>query len=306
MLPILYIGRFYQVMRRTRRHDIKHTDIINARRDDSVSEPKPNDGTRLEGRHRDLDFKQVSRQRRRVRRKRFFLRFLVFLAFVAAILIFLRSSYFAIKDIKVEGMSYYTGQEIVNMSGAELGRNLVFDSGKNEIIDTLESNPYFKSIKIKKKLPSTLIIQVEERPQAASVAFGESYIVIDEEGTVLRKTDVNPRLTLLVGLTISKMNVGEKLEAEESDTLSMTLRMLGTMQDGDIYFKKIDVSKVVIKAYIYDNLIVKGTPGEMTEAIEKGELQKVVSNLFKDNISRGTIKMGGSSYISFTPEIEDE
>ena len=293
-------------MRRTRRHDIKHTELINARREQYASESGNNEGTRLEGNHRDLDFKQASRQRRRARRKRFFLRFLVLLAILAGVLLFLRSKYFAIEDIKVEGMNYYTGQEIVNMSGAEIGRNLIFDSGKSEIIDTLESNPYFKSVKVKRKLPSTLIIQVEERPQAASVAFGESFIVIDEEGTVLRKTDVNPRLTLLVGLTISKMNVGEPLEAEEKETLSMTLRMLATMKSGDIYFKKIDVSKVVIKAYIYDNLIVKGTPGEMTEAIEQGELQKVVSNLFKDNISRGTIKMGGSSYISFTPEIEDE
>ena len=86
----------------------------------------------------------------------------------------------------------------------------------------------------------------------------------------------------------------------------MTIKMLNTMKDGDMYFKMIDVSKVVIKAYIYDNLVVKGTPGEITDAIESGELQKVVTDLFDQKISRGTIVMGGSSYMSFSPDLEDD
>ena len=38
--------------------------------------------------------------------------------------------------------------------------------------------------------------------------------------------------------------------------------------------------------------------------MEKGELQKVVASLFADGIERGTIKMGGDNYISFSPDIE--
>ena len=161
-----------------------------------------------------------------------------------------------------------------------------------------------KSVKVKTELPSTLIIQVEERPQTAAIEFGDSFVVIDEEGVVLRKTKVDPKLTLLNGLTISRMNTGEKVEAEEKEMLATTLRMLEIMKNGDMYFKRIDVSKIVVRAYIYDNLIVKGTPGEITDAIESGELQKVVTNLFEQNINRGSIVMGGD-YISFSPEIED-
>ena len=127
---------------------------------------------------------------------------------------------------------------------------------------------------------------------------------IDENGIVLRKATVDPQVTLLTGLTISKMNIGEKVEVEEADALKMTLRMLSAMNKGDLYFKKINVSKVLIRAYIYDTLSVKGTPKELMQIIQRGELQKVVNNLFNDKINRGTIKVGGSDYMSFTPEID--
>ena len=84
--------------------------------------------------------------------------------------------------------------------------------------------------------------------------------------------------------------------------METTLAMLDTMEDGDIFFKKIDVSRVIIKAYIYDTLIVKGTPKQMTKAIESGDLQKVVNNLLKNDTTRGTINLGNHNYMSFSPE----
>lgn len=91
-------------------------------------------------------------------------------------------------------------------------------------------------------------------------------------------------------------------EVEEDVILETTLNMLDTMENGDIFFKKIDVSRVIIKAYIYDTLIVKGTPKQMTKAIESGDLQKVVNNLLKNDTTRGTISLGNQNYMSFSPE----
>ena len=95
--------------------------------------------------------------------------------------------------------------------------------------------------------------------------------------------------------------MGEAIGAEETSTLETTLKMLSTMKEGDIYFKKIDVSRVVIKAYIYDTLIVKGTPKQMMKAIDSGNLQKVVNNLFNNDTTRGTINLGDHNYMSFSP-----
>lgn len=288
-------------MHRTKKFQIDNVDILTSDSDEIGGKKRK---SKLS--YSEWDKKRIAKARAKEKGRRIAVRFLMFLVLVALLVLFLRSSYFDIKDIKVEGASYYSSSEIVSMSGAETGRNLIFDSGKNEIKDTLEANPYFKSVNVRRKIPSTLVIEVDERVQTAAVVFGDSYIVIDDEGIVLRKANTDPRITLLTGLTISKMDIGENLDAEEKETLQMTLRMLNTMTDGDIYFKLIDVSTVVIKAHIYDNLVVKGTPSEITDAIENGELQKVVAKLFEDGVSRGTIKMGGSSYISFTPELEED
>lgn len=155
---------------------------------------------------------------------------------------------------------------------------------------------------MRRKLPGTLIIEVEERLQIAAITYGDAYIVIDEEGVMLRKTSVDPKLTLLTGLTVSKLKTGEKVEAEESATLDSTLQMLTAMKDGDFFFKKIDVSQVIIKAYIYDTLVVKGTPKQMMKSIESGNLQKVVNKLIKSDIKRGTINLGDHNYVPFSPD----
>jgi len=239
------------------------------------------------------------------KRKSHFLRnLLILLLLLGAAFLFVKSDYFLIKNIEVEGNTYYTKSEIISLADAKTGNNIIFDAEINKMEENLEKNPFFKIIEIKRKLPSTIVIRVEERQQMAAIQFGDKYIVIDDEGVILRMTEVEPKLTLLTGLTISKMDVGEPLEAEEKENLSMVLRMLKTMQDGNLYFKKIDASKAVIKAYIYDTLIVKGTASEVFSAIEAGEVQLVVSDLFEKGVSRGTIKMGGSGNVIFTPDIE--
>lgn len=251
---------------------------------------------------KDLKMTQVPKKRKR-RKKRYFLKFLIFLGVCVLIYFGLSSSYFNIRHISVSGNHYYTDQEVINMADAKKGKNIFFKSGKQDMVKRLEKDPYFADVKVKRSLPSTLKIVVKERVQTAAVAYGDQYVVIDNEGNVLRKTGVMPKVTLLTGLTISKMEVGEPIEVEEKETLGVTLDMLHAMVKGDIYFKKIDISKVIIRAYIYDNLIVKGKPEHLMNAIKSGSLQKVVTDLFDDGISRGTINIGGNDYMSFSPEI---
>ncbi|MBO4235053.1 MAG: FtsQ-type POTRA domain-containing protein [Firmicutes bacterium] len=229
----------------------------------------------------------------------------VLVLFCGGTFMFLKSDYFLIENIQVDGNTYYTDTEIKRIADAKTGSNIIFDAGIDRMEEKLEENPFFKTINIKRKLPSTIVIEVEERTQTAAIEFGDKYIIIDDEGVLLRMTDVAPKLTILTGLTVSRMDIGEALEAEEKENLSLALRMLKTMESGDIYFKKIDVSKAVIKAYIYDTLIVKGTAAEVFSSIESGDVQLVVSDLFEKGIRHGTIKMGGSGNVIFTPDIED-
>lgn len=250
----------------------------------------------------EINFKEVERTKKVRKKKHYLLRFLIFVCVLTAAVIFLSSGFFDIKEIKVEGNAYYTDEEVINMAGAKTGGNLFWGTGSGKIKDNLQKDPYFAEVDIKRSLPSTLTISVTERRQTAAIVYGDSYVIIDRSATVLRKSSVDPKITLLTGLTISKMEVGEKVEVEEVATLDNTLKMIDSMTEGDFYFKKIDVSGVIIRAYIYDTLLVKGTPNQMQKVIDDGNLQKVINNLLSGKTTRGTVNLGDNGYMSFSPD----
>lgn len=245
---------------------------------------------------------KINRTKKKRKKKNYLLRFLIVALVIGGAFAFTFSDFFLIETVTADGNYYYSDDEIMNMAGADKGINLIWDVDKSEYAESLLESPYFAAVDVKRKLPKTLHFDITERRQIAAVVYGEDYIVIDKEGTILRKSDIDPKVTLLTGLTVSKLATGSRIEAEEAVTLETTLNMLDTMESGDIYFKKIDVSKVIIKAYIYDTLIVKGTPKQMTKVIENGDLQKVVNNLLKNDTTRGTINLGNQKYMSFSPE----
>lgn len=250
-----------------------------------------------------IEFNEIEHTRKVHKKKHYFIKFLIFLAVLGLVYLFLSSDYFTIRKIYVKGNHYYTKKEVINISDGKTGKNIFFKSGINEMKEELEKEAYFSEVSIKRKLPDTIIVKVKEREQLAAIAYGKKFLVIDKEGVLLRKTDVMPKLTLLEGLTINRLEEGEKVSAEEKENLSATLKLLHSMKKSDMYFKKVDVSTVVIRCYIYDRLIVKGTPNGIMEMLDSGNLQKLVTNLMEEGIERGTISAGGGDYMSFSPEV---
>jgi cell division protein FtsQ len=116
--------------------------------------------------------------------------------------------------------------------------NIFIHSGRSAIKERLEKDPYFSDVKVSISLPSTLKIRVTERRQVAAIVYGNQYVVIDVNGTVLRKTSVDPKVTLLRGLILSRIETGSKVKAVEKETLKSTLEMISSMKKGDFYFKK--------------------------------------------------------------------
>lgn len=217
---------------------------------------------------------------------------------------FLASPMFDIAAYEVEGNSYYSDDEILVMGNCKTGGNIFWEAGLSDIQERLSRDAYMQEVTVKRSLPATVKITIEERKQTAAIVYGEKFVVIDGSGTVLRKTSVEPKIPVIKGLTISKMNVGQPIETEESVLLRQTLEMLASMEKGDMYFKKIEISKVQIRAFVDDSLICQGSPEQLMEAMEAGKLQIVIQELFEQDIERGTIKVSGEDYISFTPKID--
>ena len=189
-----------------------------------------------------LDCAEIPRNKKKRKKKHYGRNFIIFLLIIGSAVAFSLSSVFNVKKFTVTGNYYYSDEEVIAMSGAEPGNNIFFGTGEKKIREKLMKDPYFRGIDLKRHLPSTLEIKVDERRQIATVKYGNKYIVIAENGMVLRKGGIDPKLTLLKGLTLSKIKVGEKVRAEEKLTLKETLAVVALMKKGDLYFKKIKVS----------------------------------------------------------------
>ena len=211
---------------------------------------------------------------------------------------------FDIKAYELEGNHYYSDEEVMVLGNCRTGGNIFWEADLSSIQERLMKDAYMEEVTVKRSLPSTVRITIKERRQTAAIVYGEKFVVIDGDGVVLRKTSVEPKITVIRGLTISKMNVGEPIETEESVLFRQTLEMLESVEKGNMYFKKIEISKVQIRAYVDDSLICQGKPDQLMEVIEDGKLQIVIQELLDKKIERGTIKIGGDDYISFTPKID--
>lgn len=243
------------------------------------------------------------RENRRKAKKRNLYKLLIFLVIVAGGLFGLSTSYFDVVGYEVEGNSYYSDEEILVMGNCKTGGNIFWDTSLSDIKTRLEKDSYMESVKVKRLLPNKISIEVDERRQVAAVVYGQHYVVIDGDGTVLRNTEVKPQLTEVHGLTITKIEVGQPIEVEEKVKLRQTLEMLAQMQSKDMYFVQIDMTESGVDAYVLEHLVCKGTPQNIMEAIKANNLQKVVAELFDMKIERGTINVSGGEYISFDPSI---
>lgn len=222
---------------------------------------------------------------------------------VAAALFVSSTAYFTVEGFEVEGNSYYSDEEILVLGDCKAGGNIFWDTDTKDIKSRLEKDPYIESVKVKRKLPGKIQIEVKERTQIAAVVYGNHYVVVDKEGRVLRNTEVYPYLTEVRGLTITKIEVGQLIEVEEKVKLRQSLEILDAMDKNDMYFTKLEFTDSGVDAYVLENLKCVGTPQNIIKALEAEDLQKVIVGLFKQNIERGTVKISGGDYISFSPEI---
>ena len=108
---------------------------------------------------------------------------------------------------EVEGNSYYSDDEILVLGNCQTGENIFWGTPLSDIEERLSRDAYMQEVTVKRSLPDTVKISINERRQAAAIVYGEKFVVIDGNGTVLRKTGVEPKITVIRGLTISKMNV---------------------------------------------------------------------------------------------------
>lgn len=203
--------------------------------------------------------------------------------------------------VVVKGNNYFLDSEIISMAHVKMGNNLIYKPGKIRIKSYLLQNPYIEKVKVRRRLPSTLVIKVREREQMAAIPYDGKYIVTDSDRIVLRKTTDMPHLTVIEGIKIKKMKLAKELEGENSKHLNDSYEILNLMKDHKLFFKKIIVDEDKTIIYIYDNLICTGMTSDIKTMIEKNRMQEILKTLIDRGVKRGRIVVSENGYATYIP-----
>ncbi len=128
-----------------------------------------------------------------------------------------------IEKIEVKGNERYTKEQILDVSGIEVGQNLYAINKKTARSYITTEYPYINEVVIRRNLPSTLVFKIsEEAPKYYTEICGE-YFVLSETLRILERTYENPcteenPLILLLMNDVKSVVVGEEIEFDKELT----------------------------------------------------------------------------------------
>lgn len=252
-----------------------------------------------EDRSRDKRIRRRNRKKRM--RKRLLPTLLILIAVAAGCFAFAKSAYFNVDSITVANNEYYTDEQIIKLSKVKKKVN-IFSVKRSAVEKLLIADPYIKNAEVSYKLPGTVKIKVVERVERAAVRYDGKYYIIDGFGSVLAVKEDKPDVTRVIKLTVEEGKEGEPLSVKENSMYTKTLNMLNAAGRSTVRFTAVWVIDTSVRAYVYKNMYVRGTPEDIQKCIESGKLEAVLYDLAEKGIRNGMVRIGKDEYCVFSPK----
>lgn len=148
---------------------------------------------------------------------------------------FLLSSFFNIKEIEIVGNNKLTRDEAISLSQIEIEEN-TFKLSKNKIEKNIKQNAYVESVKIKRNLPSTILIEIEERVPTYMITFANAYAYINNQGYFVEISKEKLELPIITGYATKEEDIqlGERLCTEDLQKLDDILQIMKAAESNEI------------------------------------------------------------------------
>ena len=241
------------------------------------------------------------RKRRKHKKKHYLLRIVIVLVVIAAAAACAKLPYFQTEVIAVIGNEEVTDEEIIKLSGLQVGDS-VFSVVPIVTHHKIKENLYIESVNINIRPPDKIEIVVKERDNLAQFEKDGKFVVTDSKGMVLDISKEQRQTTLIEGLTVTGAEKKETIEIKESGGLDRVLDLITTTDENDLYFKRIVFKDGKVSAYVYDELVCVGKYNDLMSAISSGTLKKVLYDLYQKGTEKGTINVYNNDYCFFTPK----
>lgn len=227
---------------------------------------------------------------------------LLVIVFTAAFL--LTSSLFNIKTINVIGNKRVSQQEIIRLSGLNYQQN-IFRINTKSTMKNIFLSPYVKKIKISRRLPNVIDIDIIEREPMVLAPYVGSYLYIDEDGIVveINSSIKGLQLPLIKGLKYNTFKLGEELKVEDKQQLDSVVKLIKEIQNAGLNQEIVEINaedtlnlQLITVKEIIINL------GDDRDIQKKIPLAKAIIQDLNSKKLKGTVEMGHQGNPVFKPE----
>ena len=184
-------------------------------------------------------------QKRKKRTKRIIKWTSITVLVIGGIVFALCSPIFNIKNISVVNNNVLTQDTVVSLSGLTTDKN-IFRFLKSDVEKNLKENPYVESVKINRKLPDTVEIDVTERQRNFSLKFLNGYAYINNQGYILEISEESSGLPILEGAETPEENIepGKRLNVNDLRKLGVAIQIMKIASENEIADKvtRLDIS----------------------------------------------------------------
>jgi len=149
---------------------------------------------------------------RRNRRKQITIIASVFIIVILGVTQLFRSSLFSVKNVDIAGNKYISPVKIVETCGVNENSNLLkVPTGR--LREAIQKDPWVKSVTVKRVLPSTLRIEIEERVPIALISHAGKFFLVDEDLTIIAERQYADGINVpsITDLPVGKIKIGHKL-----------------------------------------------------------------------------------------------
>ena len=239
------------------------------------------------------------------KKKREMIFWVTLLVIVLGSLLFGAFKVMRVREVKFRGLSSITEEYAKGLAGVKKGTH-IFNVDMGALEKNINADPYLLYEQVTYVFPDKLVVDVYERQERAAIAVAKSYVVIDENCTILRQTEAGdkPNAAQVVGLEISEFTPGYELRSTDTyqqDTLKYLLNAL-------VYSGMMDsISQINIKDVNDIRLTTKKgmevVLGQKENAPEKLLLAKsVIDYLANEGTKAGTLDVTTDKQASYMPE----
>lgn len=142
-----------------------------------------------------------------------FIVLILVLVILIAGMLFMRSSYFAVGEVIVEGNRYITAEDVYRI--AEIPERVnIFNLNTSDIRGRLLKDLRIAQVDVSRHFPGTIVIHITERKPVTYVASSYGFLELDAQGTVLAafKNLKNMNVPIITGVRLDNEYVSDQIE----------------------------------------------------------------------------------------------